>query len=113
MVEINVDNKVLTPSGIRKDELLSVDGFYLSAELFPAKDMFPFEHRFLYEGLEFVDEIDIFGMFPCGDDMIINKLNDKRFIRVFVYNKKTSNEAMEWKHKLKCKYELLDSNDFG
>ena len=55
--------------------------------------------------------LDVFGMPPFGDESIIDKLNSKKLIRIFVYNKNKNDETKVWESKLKCKYELLESSD--
>ena len=56
-----------------------------------------------------VDELDIFGMSPYGDDSLIHIINTKLKVRVFIYNKDSNHETREWMRKLTCPYELLDS----
>lgn len=113
VIEINPANIVFAPTTVKKNELLSVSGIYPSDKLFPADDLFLYMPKELYSELDVVDEIDVFGMSPYGDDMLIEKLNDKELVRVFVYNKDKSVETEEWKRKLKCKYKLLDSSELS
>lgn len=44
-------------------------------------------------------------------ESIIEKINEKNLIRIFVYNKNENDETKVWESKLKCKYELLESDD--
>ena len=48
-------------------------------------------------------------MSPYGDKSIIDKLNGKSFVRVFIYNKSENEETNVWENKLMCKHELVDS----
>ena len=41
-------------------------------------------------------------MSPFGDESIIEKINEKKLVRVFVYNKDENEETKAWKSKLKC-----------
>lgn len=111
IIEIDPLKIVLAPNGVEKNELVSVTGLYPSENLFPADDLFLIQRRGkLYKELNKITELDIFGMSPNGDESIIKKINNKNNIRVFVYEKDTNIETEEWKKKLSCKYELLDSS---
>lgn len=96
---------------MEKNKLVCVTGILLSENLYPAEDLFLMHPKNLYTDLDLVDELDIFGMSPYGDKSIIDKLNGKSFVRVFIYNKNESEneETNVWENKLMCKHELVDS----
>lgn len=107
---INLDEIVFAPSTVEKNHLICIEGIYPSDKIFPAEDLYPLEPKTLYEELEEIDEIDIFGMSPHGDESIINIINTRKKVRVFVLNKETSKETKEWKEKLIGNPEILDSD---
>ena len=92
-----------------KEHLICVEGIYPSNRLFPADDLYLIKKQKLYEDIKNVDELDIFGMSPYGDDSLIHIINTKLKVRVFIYNKDSNHETREWMRKLTCPYELLDS----
>ena len=96
---------------VEKDKLVCVTGISPSNRLYPADDLFLYRAKELYADLDLVDELDVFGMSPFGDESIIEKINEKNLIRIFVYNKNENDETKVWESKLKCKYELLESDD--
>lgn len=106
---VDLGEVVFAPSTVDKDHLICVQGLYPSDRLYPAEDLYPLEEKMLYEELNEVDEIDVFGMSPYGDEGIINILNSKRKVRIFVYDKDASEETGKWIEKLKGDYEILDS----
>lgn len=111
VIEFYPNDIVFAPNEVEKDKLACVKGTYPSDKLYPADDLFLYRTKELYADLDLVDELDVFGMSPFGDDSIIEKLNEKKLIRIFVYNKNENDETKVWESKLKCKHELLDSND--
>lgn len=111
VIEFYPNDLVFSPSDVKKDKLICVIGVYPSDKLYPAEDLFLYRPKELYVELDSVDELDVFGMSPFGDESIIEKINGKKSVRVFVYNKDKNDETKVWKSKLKCNYELLDSSD--
>lgn len=111
VIEFYPNDLVFSPSAVKKDKLICVTGVYPSDKLYPADDLFLYRPKELYVDLDSVDELDVFGMSPFGDESIIEKINEKKLVRVFVYNKDENEETKAWKSKLKCNYELLDSSD--
>ena len=67
----------------------------------------------MYTELLEVDELDIFGMSPYGDESIIANINSIDKVRVFVYQRDSNPETEEWKKRLTGRYELLDSMEMG
>lgn len=111
IVGIYPNDIVFAPNDVKKDKLICVAGIYPSDKLYPADDLFLYTTKELYADLDLADELDIFGMSPFGDESIIDKLNSKNHIRVFIYNKDRNEETRVWESKLTCKHELLDSED--
>ena len=89
---VNLSDIIFAPSAVIKEHLICVEGIYPSNE-----------------DIKNVDELDIFGMSPYGDDSLIHIINTKLKVRVFIYNKDSNHETREWMRKLTCPYELLDS----
>ena len=81
------------------------------SNLYPANDLFLYRSKELYAELGQVDELDVFGMSPYGDDDIIDKINSKNKVRVFVYKKDENEETKIWESKLICNHEIYDSSD--
>lgn len=86
-------------------------GAYPSENLYPADDLFPFEPRKLYEELEDVHEIEVFGMSLYGDADMIRKLNHMEKVIVYVYGMKTSRENLVWYDVLTCSHMFRNSKD--
>lgn len=108
---VDLEKIIFSPSTISKNQLICVEGLHPSDKLFLAEDLRILEHRTLYDELKEVDELDIFGMSPDGDDGIISIINTRKKVRVFVYNKLTNGETEKWKKKLVGDYDLLDSDE--
>lgn len=108
---VNLSDIIFAPSAVIKEHLICVEGIYPSNRLFPADDLYLIliKKQKLYEDIKNVDELDIFGMSPYGDDSLIHIINTKLKVRVFIYNKDSNHETREWMRKLTCPYELLDS----
>lgn len=111
VVEFNPIDVIFAPENIEKNKLVCVTGIFPSDRLYPADDLFLYRSKELYKGLEMIDELDVFGMSPYGDESLINIINEKRKVRIYVYKKNESKESSVWKEKLTCKYELLDSSE--
>ena len=73
-----------------------VQGLYPRNNLYPAKDLFPYAGRDIYKKLEHLENIDVFGMSPYGDEAIINKIKKIRNKSIYVY-KLNNNEINKWK----------------
>ena len=108
MQELYTRDIVFSPEFHRKAEMISM-GSYPSENLYPADDLFLHSLKSLYSELNSVEEIEIFGMSPYGDDDIINRLNKMRKVTVYVYNCKSNRETQEWNRILTCDHEIKDS----
>lgn len=109
IIEFSPNSVIFAPEGIQKKKLICVSGVSPSDNLYPADDLFLYRGKNLYTELDSVDEIDIFGMSPYGDDDIIDIINSKDMVKVYIYNKENNRETDDWIKKLHCPYELLDS----
>ena len=87
-----------------------IEGLNPGDDLFPADDLFPYEGRDIYKELDNLNNIDIFGMSPDGDDAIINKLKNIKDIKIYVFEMKTK-EIEKWKN-YGIKAEFIDSGKF-
>lgn len=111
IIEFSPNDVIFAPEGIDKKKLICVSGFFPSDRLYPADDLFLYRGKELYTELDKVDEIDIFGMSPYGDNSIIDIINNKNMVKVYIHNKEKSKETSDWTKKLNCSYELLDSTE--
>lgn len=109
IIEFRPNDVIFAPEGIEKKSLICVSGFSPSDRLYPADDLFLYRGKELYTELDRVDEIDIFGMSPYGDDNIIDRINNKNRVKVYIHYKDQNRETDDWIKKLNCPYELLDS----
>lgn len=102
---------IFAPEGIEKNNLISVTGIFPSNKLYPADDLFLYRGKELYTELDKVNELDIFVMSPYGDQSIIDKINSKNKVRVFIHKKNINEETKVWDKKLTCTHELIDSSE--
>lgn len=109
IIEFNPGDYIFAPAGIEKNKLTCVTGIFPSNRLYPADDLFLYDEKELYAELDKVDELDIFGMSPYGDESIIDIINNKNMVKIYIYDKEKNEETDDWLRKLKCQYELLDS----
>lgn len=84
---VNLSDIIFAPSAVIKEHLICVEGIYPSNRLFPADDLYLIKKQKLYEDIKNVDELDIFGMSPYGDDSLIHIINTKLKVRVFIHNR--------------------------
>lgn len=88
------------------------EGLYPDDNLYPANDLFPSSGMGdLYAKLDNIEELDIFGMSPYGDEDLINKIAKIKEVTVYVYNLKNNSEKDEWIRKIK-NIKLKDSEEF-
>ena len=73
-----------------------VEGLYPSDNLYPADDLFPYSGRDIYKDLDGLENIDIFGMSPEGDESIIEKIKNIKDKKIYVYELKEK-EIKKWK----------------
>lgn len=99
---------VFSPEFHRKEAMMAI-GAYPSENLQPADDLFSCEPRKLYEELDDVHEMEIFGMSPYGDGDLIKKLNQMEKVIVYVYGMETSRETLDWDKVLTCSHMFRDS----
>ncbi|MBO5192185.1 MAG: hypothetical protein J6C22_14445 [Bacteroides sp.] len=109
VIEFNPTDIIFAPENIEKNKLICVSGLFPSDKLYPADDLFLYRSKELYKELEEIDELDIFGMSPYGDESLLEIINKKKKVRVYVYKKNENKEASVWQKKLTCEYEVLDS----
>lgn len=87
-----------------------VQGLCPRDNLYPADDLVPYSGRDIYKYLDNLDNIDVFGMSPYGDETIIGKIKKIENKKIYVHNLNKA-EIDEWK-----KYEIencfVDSNEF-
>lgn len=103
---------VFSPEFSKKSEMIKM-GQYPSENLFPADDLFLHSSVKLYEELEDISTIEIFGMSPYGDDCLLEIINDMNFVTVYVYDKNNNPETEEWENILRCPHIIKDSLEIG
>lgn len=111
VIEIKPNNIVFSPEEVNKNKLICVAGIFPSNNLYSASDLFLYRPKELYVELGQVDELDVFGMSPYGDADIIDKINSRNKVRIFVYKKSENVETKIWESKLTCNHEIFDSSD--
>ncbi len=111
VIEIRPNNIVFSPEEVNKNKLICVAGIFPSNNLYRANDLFLYRPKKLYDELGQVDELDVFGMSPYGDADIIDKINSRNKVRIFVYKKNENVETKIWESKLTCNHEIFDSSD--
>lgn len=111
VIQFSPNEIIFAPESVEKNRLVCVTGIFPSDKLYPADDLFLYKRKELYTELDKVDELEIFGMSPYGDVSLIDKINQKKHVRVYIYKKKENEETKIWEKKLTCRYELLDSTE--
>lgn len=109
----NTDDLIMAPSTrfIDKQKLKDIDRSYKKLGPFLFKNI-NLNKTKLYEELENIEEISIFGLSPFGDDILMNKLNKIPKIKIYVYNLKNNfKEVNKWKIELPHA-KLIDSSEF-
>lgn len=109
VIEFKPNDIIFAPEGIEKKRLVCTAGVFPSDKLYPADDLFFYRKKELYTELDKVDELDVFGMSPYGDESIIDAINSKRSVKIYIHNKAGNKETYDWDKKLSCPHELLDS----
>ena len=85
-------------------------GCYPSDLLYPSNDLYPKTPKKLYENLDNIQRIEVFGVSPYGDDELIEKLNMIDEVKIFVHNM-SDNKETKWKEKVSSA-EIVDVSDF-
>ena len=110
MCELYTRPIIFSPEFYKKAEMNSL-GAYPSERLQPATDLFPFDMPKLYSELDNINNLEIFGMSPYGDDDLIKRLNTMKKIIVYVYDKEHSEQTDIWDKVLSCPHEIKDSSE--
>ncbi len=110
MCELYTRPIIFSPEFYKKEEMNSL-GAYPSKGLQPATDLFPFDMPKLYSELDNINNLEIFGMSPYGDDDLIKRLNTMKKIIVYVYDKEHSEQTDIWDKVLSCPHEIKDSSE--
>lgn len=108
---IDTSNIIFSPDSIPKEKLIDVIGVYPSNNLYPADDLLLHSKRELYVQLGAVEELDIFGLSPYGDDSLINVINRMKSVTIYVHNMKNSVEVEGWDKILYCPHVFKDSSE--
>lgn len=108
---IDTSNIIFSPDNIPKEKLNDVVGVRPSNNLYPADDLFLRSPKELYEQLRDVEELDIFGLSPYGDNSLIDVINKMKFVTIYVLNKKNSVETEVWDKMLRCPHAIKDSSE--
>lgn len=99
-VVLDLGEIIFVPDNKKADKLSYVGTpYYPSNTLYPADDLFLKDFKDIYEDLNNVESLDIFGVSPYGDKSLINKLMKIPQITIYVHNSNKL-EIMEWKKSL-------------
>jgi hypothetical protein len=93
----NYDDCIFSPL-LDKPKSIS-DALFPSNHLYPSDDLYPMGSYDLYNELNTVDYIEIFGVSPYGDDELLAKLRDIKRVIVYIYNNDVEQEKL-WKHNI-------------
>ena len=58
-----------------------------------------------------MEQLDIFGLSPYGDDSLIDVINRMKSVTVYVYNMKTNAQIKVWDKILHCPHVFVDSTE--
>lgn len=106
----NTRSIIFSPSFLRKQEAVNL-GLYGGDNLFPSNYLFPANPIILYEKLNKITHIDVFGVSPHGDCDLVEKLKNINSGTIFCYTKK---DLEEWKERLgESSFTYMDASDFG
>lgn len=108
---IDTSNIIFAPDSIPKERLIDVIGVCPSDNLYPAEDLFLPSPKELYVQLRAVEELDVFGLSPYGDDSLIDVINGMKSVTIYVYNLETSLEVETWDKILCCNHVFKDSSE--
>ena len=108
---IDTSNIIFAPDSIPKEKLIDVTGVYPSNNLYYADDLFSHSKKELYTQLGDVEELDIFGLSPYGDDSLIGAINRMKSVTIYVHNMETSEEVEVWDKILYCPHVFKDSSE--
>lgn len=108
---IEISKIIFAPECLKKIELINVTGVYPSENLYPEDDIYFSPRKELYTQLKGIDELDIFGVSPYGDDSLIDVINKLKFVTVYVHNMKTNKQTEIWDKILRCSHTFKDSSE--
>lgn len=109
----NNTDVILSSTNKHKDKLHYVAGLYPSNDIYPSDDLLLINCKQLYEELDGIEHLDIYGMSPYGDVAIINKIKNVKNVKVYVYDKEHNAQLKEWEKILSTtNCEILDSGEF-
>lgn len=74
-----------------------IQGLHPRDNLYPADDLFPYDGRDIYKELDALENIDIFGMSPDGDESVIDRIKNIKNKKIYVY-KLNEKEIKKWKN---------------
>lgn len=113
-IKINFSEIIFIPTNHLVDKYVYIEeGLILQKcglNLYPADDLFLDDGRKIYESIETIENLDVFGVSPYGDDALIKKLKEIPQIRIYIYNL-NQNEILKWKEK-GINAEFIDSKEF-
>lgn len=83
-----------------KQKVLNDRVVFPSDKCFPAKDLDVYQPVKLYEELNNLESLDIFGMSPYGDERLIQKISQIPQVTIFVHQMEEK-QVSEWNRRLK------------
>ena len=115
-IVVDTHGLTLAPEKTLKSDLTRHSGLAPSDILYPGGALFPEDSNPLYSQLEGLDELDILGMSPAGDQSLIDKIkkikidNDSLKVRVYIrnYKKNADEKKKRWKEALSFVPDIRD-----
>ena len=109
----------MAPEETPKNDLTRHSGLVPSDFLYPSDDLFPEDSNPLYSQLEELDELDLLGMSPDGDQSLIDKIKeikqekrDNFKVSVYIrnYEKNAGEKREKWKESLSFAPEIKNAD---
>lgn len=110
MIEFGEDLLIFAPDTLEKKKVINL-AKYPSEDNEPSEDIFPAEEESLYEELNDISSIDLFGVSPYGEESLKEKLANIGHGIIYVHEK-DEEQIKEWKKVLPSGFNYEDSSKF-
>lgn len=100
----------VAPYGVDKGDLPNNRPLFPSNSLYPGATVFPNNGRDRYACLRDIEEVDVFGVSPDGEETLLNYLAKMKKVRAFIHKSNCEHEVIKWKESIQSSaLELYDS----